>query len=131
MSRIFVDGKQITTFYVSLFESMKSETNFEEMLEKSGLTIRFILKDPDAEVFVAPGRVLVNDEISEEAIAKVECTADDAHAVWTKKMPLTRAMATKKVKVKGPTIGIMKLVPALKPLFDVYPEHCKKNGIQT
>ena len=130
MSRIFVDGKQITTFYVSLFESMKSETNFEEMLEKSGLTIRFILKDPDAEVFVAPGRVLVNDEINEEAIAKVECTADIAHAVWTRKMALTRAMATKKVKVNGPTIGIMKLVPALKPLFDVYPEHCKRNGIQ-
>jgi len=131
MSRTFEDREHVTTFYVSLFESMKSETNFEEMLEKSGLTIRFILKDPDAEVFVAPGRVLVNDEINEEAIAKVECTADIAHAVWTKKMALTKAMATKKVKVKGPTIGIMKLVPALKPLFDVYPEHCKKNGIQT
>jgi len=131
MSHIFVDGKQVTTFYVSLFESMKSETNFEEMLEKSGLTIRFILKDPDAEIFVAPGKVLVNDEINEEAIAQVEGTADIAHAVWTKKMALTRAMATKKVKVKGPTIGIMKLVPALNPLFDIYPEHCKKNGIQT
>jgi putative sterol carrier protein len=57
-------------------------------------------------------------------------TVDYVHAVWTKKLPLTKAMATKKIRVKGPTLSLMKLVPALDPIFDKYPDHCKKFGIQ-
>ena len=130
MSSVFIDGDHVVKFYKALFELLKAETNFSQMLEKAGLTIKFILTDPEVDMWLGHDKVLAGDEIDQDATAVMEGAVDTMHAVWTKKLALTKAMATKKIKVKGPTMGIMKLMPALDPIFDRYPDHCKKFGIE-
>ncbi len=128
---VFKNADQLYEFYRGLWDAVEAETTFGKKLEEYGLTLKFILKNPDACVWVGPGKALMGEEANQEADITMEMLADIAHDVWLKKLPLTKAFVTKKVKVKGPTASIMKLLPHLESVRTTYPEYCKKHGIPT
>jgi putative sterol carrier protein len=54
--------------------------------------------------------------------------ADVAHAFWHGKVNLLDALAKKKIVATGPIPKILKLLPAVEPLYKVYPVLLREKG---
>jgi len=55
-------------------------------------------------------------------------TSDTSHQFWLQKLKVPMAIATRKVVAKGSVQKALKLIPALKPAFALYPEILKRMG---
>lgn len=55
-------------------------------------------------------------------------TSDTSHQFWLQKLNVPMAIATRKVVAKGSVQKALKLIPALKPAFALYPEILKRMG---
>ena len=54
--------------------------------------------------------------------------ADVAHAFWHGKVNLMAALSKKDIVAKGPIPKILKLLPAINPLYKIYPQLLKEKG---
>lgn len=57
-------------------------------------------------------------------------SADNGHRFWLGRLSLPVALTSRKVKVKGPTSMLMKLLPAFKPVYRGYEEFLVERGRQ-
>ena len=55
-------------------------------------------------------------------------TSDTSHQFWLEKLNVPMAIATRKVVAKGSVQKALKLIPALKPAFALYPGILKRLG---
>ncbi|MGD8524013.1 MAG: thiamine pyrophosphate-dependent enzyme, partial [Desulfobacterales bacterium] len=55
-------------------------------------------------------------------------TSETSHQFWLQKLNVPVAIATRKVVAKGSVQKALKLIPALKPAFALYPEILKRKG---
>ncbi len=56
-------------------------------------------------------------------------SGDDCHKFWMQELKLPIALATRKIKAKGPINKILKLLPMLKPAYEKYPQIAKDHGL--
>ena len=56
--------------------------------------------------------------------------ADVAHAFWHGKVNLVGALAKKEIVAKGPMPKIIKLLPAVEPLYKQYPALLREKGYE-
>ncbi len=56
--------------------------------------------------------------------------ADVAHAFWHGKVNLMAALSKKEIVAKGPIPKILKLLPAIKPLYSEYPKLLAEKGYE-
>jgi hypothetical protein len=54
--------------------------------------------------------------------------ADVAHAFWHGKVNLLGAIAKRDIVVQGPLPKVLKLLPAVEPLYKVYPALLREKG---
>ena len=54
--------------------------------------------------------------------------ADVAHAFWQGKVNLLGAIAKRDIVVQGPLPKVLKLLPAVEPLYKVYPALLREKG---
>jgi len=54
--------------------------------------------------------------------------ADIAHKFWFGKVNLTMALTRRQMVAKGPIPKILKLLPAIKPSYAMYPKYLDENG---
>lgn len=54
--------------------------------------------------------------------------ADISHAFWHGKVNLVEALAKKQIVAAGPIPKILKLLPAVQPLYKQYPELLREKG---
>jgi hypothetical protein len=54
--------------------------------------------------------------------------ADTAHKFWFGKVNLTIALTRKEIVAKGPIPKVLKLLPAIKPAYTMYPKYLDENG---
>ena len=57
--------------------------------------------------------------------------ADIAHAFWHGKVNLLSALSKKDIVAKGPIPKILKLLPAVEPLYKVYPALLREKGYES
>ena len=55
--------------------------------------------------------------------------ADVAHAFWQGKVNLLGAIAKRDIVVQGPLPKVLKLLPAVEPLYKVYPALLREKGL--
>ncbi|MDX1386052.1 MAG: hypothetical protein R3257_00575, partial [bacterium] len=56
--------------------------------------------------------------------------ADVAHRFWFGKVNLIAALTRREMVAKGPIPKILKLLPAIKPAYSLYPEYLKEKGCE-
>lgn len=102
-----------------------------EKLLESKLIIRFTYSDPDVvlvvdcsgeEVDIRPG------DTTTAATVELSMSADIAHRFWFGKVNLMAALTRRQMVAKGPVPKILKLLPAIKPAYDLYPQYLRDNG---
>ncbi len=128
---IFQDEGQVYEVFGGLWKELLAEEKFSARLKKSKLTLKFIIKEPDACMWVAHDRVLTGEEANLDALITMQLPADMAHNFWLDKLNLGSALMSPGVKVKGPSPKLMAMLPLLKSVYKKYPEYCKKYGLPT
>lgn len=128
---VFKDTAQMYDMLGSLWNHIVSETEFGPKLKEYDITFKFVLSEPSGYLWVSHDKVLTGDEANQAAVITMELSGDTTHKFWLKKISLPVALATRKIKSKGPIPKVLKILPFLKPVYEKYPEYCDKFGLPT
>ena len=128
---VFENGKKFEEVLGGFFNLLGDTPLIADKLLKSDLTIRFNYSDPDCilvidcsgeKIDVRPG------DTETKAIVEMKMKTDIAHKFWYGKVNLTMALARRQMVAKGPVPKILKLLPAIKPTYAMYPKYLDENG---
>ena len=130
---LFESGEQFGKVLGGFFEKVADAPEVADKLLASKLVIRFSYTDPDVIVVVdcSGSRIAVriNDKDC-KAEVEMSMSADIAHKFWFGKVNLMAALTRKQMVAKGPIPKILKLLPAIKPTYDMYPKYLAENGYE-
>lgn len=102
-----------------------------DKLLKSNLIIRFTYTDPDLVLLIdcSGDKIDIHaHDTDTKAIVEMKMNADIAHKFWFGKVNLTMALTRRQMVAKGPVPKILKLLPAIKPTYAMYPKYLEENG---
>jgi len=126
---VFKDTNHLYEFLEDLWKYIVFESGLGDKMREYGVSYKYIISDPPGYLFVDPDNVITGDEANRDAVITMEMSGDTIHQFWLKKLSLPVALATRKIKAKGPIPKVLKMLPALKPVYEKFPEYCKKHGL--
>jgi len=130
---VFENKEKMQEVLGELFINLMGDSVVGPKFTKANVVIKYNISDPDGTLWLIPGvdpekRVVWG---STDAKADVEMTlsGDTCHKFWLKHISMPVALAKGLVKTKGPLPKVLKLLPLLKPAYEMYPEHAKAHGL--
>jgi hypothetical protein len=127
----FNSSEQLKDILGSFFHVLALDPVISPKLKASKLKIRFDYSDPDLSISMDlekdPISILFNDDSIEPEV-RMSMKADVAHRFWLGKVNLIAALTRREMVAKGPIPKILKLLPAIKPAYTLYPEYLKEKG---
>ena len=126
---VFKDTPHMYEILGELWNYVIRETEFGPKLKEYEITYKFVINDPNGHIFVAHDRVIIGDEANRDAVITMELSGETVHNFWLKKVNLPVALATRKIKSRGPIPKVLKILPYLKPVYELYPSYCEKYGL--
>ena len=128
---VFKDTQHMYEILGELWKHVIKETEFGAKLKEYEITYKFVISDPNGYLFVSHDKVLTGDEANQDAVITMELSGQTIHNFWLKKVNLPVALATRRIKSKGPIPKVLKILPYLKPVYELYPSYCEKYGLPT
>lgn len=134
---VFKDSAQFYATVGELMDRAKLDPVIGPKIAKSGVVIQFRYSDPEAVTTVnarakptQPGAFVDVIQGPTELKPDIVMTmaADVAHQFWQGKVNLTEAIARRRIVLKGNLMKVLSLLPAVQPLYKVYPELLKEKG---
>jgi putative sterol carrier protein len=134
---VFRDTNQFYECVGELMDRAKKDAHVGPKIAKSGVIIQFRYTDPEAVTTVngkdkptQPGAYIdvIHGPCSLKPDVVMTMKADIAHAFWHGKVNLVSALAKKDIVATGPIPKILKLLPAVEPLYKVYPALLREKG---
>jgi len=128
---VFESSEKFEEVLGGFFRLISDTPNVADKLLASKLIIRFIYTDPDVTLVVdcSGDKIDVRPGDTEtKAIVEMKMQADIAHKFWFGKVNLTMALTRRQMVAKGPVPKILKLLPAIKPTYAMYPNYLDENG---
>lgn len=126
---VYKDSNHMYEVLGSLWNYVIRETEFGTKLKEYEITYKFVITDPGGYIFVSHNEVLTGKEANRDAVITMELSGDTVHKFWLKQINLPVALATRKIKSKGPIPTVLKILPYLKPVYELYPTYCEKYGL--
>jgi hypothetical protein len=123
---VFESSEKFGEVLVNFFRLLAKTPQVADKLLASNLIIRFIYSDPDLVVVVDCSGDAVDvrpGDRDTKAIVEMTMKADIAHKFWFGKVNLTMALTRRQMVAKGPVPKILKLLPAIKPTYAMYPRY--------
>ena len=128
---VFESPEKFKEVIVGFFNLLGDTPLVADKLMASKMVIRFIYSDPDLAVVVdcsGDGVDVRPDDTDTKALVEMSMKADIAHKFWFGKVNLTMALTRRQMVAKGPIPKILKLLPAIKPSYAMYPKYLDENG---
>lgn len=129
---IFKDSADLLACMGRLYDESKRDSRIAPKIKASNLVIQFRYDDPHATVTInaaappsQPGAyfdVLWGDDTGLKPDVEMTMKADIAHQFWHGKINLMAALARRQIVAKGPIPKILKLLPAVEPMYQMYPQ---------
>jgi putative sterol carrier protein len=116
-------------FLEDLWKYIVFESGLGEKMKEYGVSYKYILTEPDGYLFVDSENVITGEAANKDAVITMELSGDTVIKFWTKQLSLPVALATRKIKSRGPIPKVLKMLPALKPVYEIFPEYCKKHNV--
>ncbi len=127
---VFKDKNLVEELFGELWSKMINETEFGPRIKKDGLSIFYIVTDPDVVMFVDGDGPLFGVEAEKKVpTVTMKMSGDTVHLFWLKKLNIPKALALRHIKAKGPVVKVLQLVPMLKPGQALYPAYCEKYNL--
>ena len=128
---MFKSTEEFEKVIVGFFQLVADTPLIADKLLQSKMVIRFKYSDPDLIVVVdcagTKAEVRAHDTET-NAIVEMTMSADIAHRFWFGMVNLTKALTRKEMIAKGPIPKVLKLLPAIKPSYAMYPQYLDANG---
>jgi len=131
MGKYFKDAEEMYRCFGALFERARFDPQIGPKIAKAGIIVRFEYTDPEGVITID----LKNEPKEEGAYATIylgECdlspdvvmkqSADFSHRFWHGKENAIAALATRKISASGSVQKALALLPAIRPLFRLYPK---------
>jgi SCP-2 sterol transfer family protein len=137
---VFQNSKQFYECVGELMDRAKKDPKVGPKIAKSGIVIQFRYTDPDAVTTVnarskptQPGAFVdvIHGACKLQPDVTMTMKADVSHAFWHGKVNLLGAIAKRDIVLQGPLAKILKLLPAVEPLYKIYPVLLKEKGYQS
>ncbi len=127
----FRDTRHLYEVMGALVERLNREPEIADKLLESGLIMRFVCREPDGVVTVdlrqAPITAHFGDTDLEPNVT-FSLSGDTAHLFWLGRLNITRAIATRQVVARGSVPKALRLLPAIKPAYAIYPQVLRDLG---
>jgi hypothetical protein len=132
----FKDAAELYECIGGFFKEAAKDPEMGPKIKEGGLIIAFNYRDPDSRITVdaknPPPEGLYFNIITgpTDLVADVtmSMSADIAHRFWFGKVNLVQALAKGEMKAQGPIPSILKLLPAIKSAYTLYPEYLTQIG---
>ncbi len=124
----FSSKEQAASVFTTLFEILLEDDRFESTVRKEGLTVLFKHSDPDMTVYLDADGVYV-DEVPNAPAITIQMSCTSADALWSGRLLMPIALATRKIKISGSVAKVIEFVPMLQPAFDRYPQIAADAGV--
>jgi putative sterol carrier protein len=111
-------------FWKALYE----RPDFNSAVKNASIQLKFEISEPAAVLWVGPDGIEFGEQ-NMKADVTMQLSGDTCHAFWKKELNLPIALAKRQIKSKGNIAKVMKLLPMLKPAYEMYPEYMKIHGI--
>jgi hypothetical protein len=137
---VFRDSEQFYECVGELMDRAKCDPGVGTKIAKSGIVIQFRYTEPDAVTTInarekptQPGAFVdvIHGPCNLKPDVIMTMKADVSHAFWHGKVNLMAALAKKEIVAQGPIPKILKLLPAVQPLYKVYPALLKEKGYES
>jgi len=128
---VFDNSEKFEEVLGGFFKLIAATPQVADKLLASKLIIRFIYSDPDLVLVIDCSGDAVDVRVGDnetKAIVEMSMKADIAHKFWFGKVNLTMALTRRQMIAKGPVPKILKLLPAIKPTYAMYPKYLDENG---
>jgi hypothetical protein len=127
----FQSSAELQEVLGGFFEVLFSDPQIGPKLKAAKLKLQFFYTDPDltiaADTSEDPVRLRFNDADFKPEV-QMSMKADVAHRFWHGKVNLVMALARREMSAKGPIPKILKLLPAIKPAYALYPKYLEEKG---
>ena len=129
---VFKNRALIEEMFGEIWNKLIKETEFGTRLKENGITLYFIVNDPDAQMYVDEDGALFGEEARKKtAVVTMKMAGDIVHKFWLNNLSVPKALALRQIKAKGPVSKVLQVLPLLKPGKGMYPEYCEKFGLPT
>ncbi len=128
---LFESAEKFEEVLAGFFRQLADAADIPDKLLASKLIIRFRYTEPDLVLLVdcSGDRIDIRPGDTEtEAEVEMSMKADIAHKFWFGNVNLMAALTRKQMVAKGPIPKILKLLPAIKPAYAMYPKYLDENG---
>ena len=128
---IFENSDRLQQVLGGFFGFILADPQMGPKLIASKLVLKFNYSEPNLSITVDLSQekpeVSFNDP-NKKADVEMSMKADVAHRFWFGKVNLMIALARREMIAKGPIPKILKLLPAIKPAYELYPKYLKEKG---
>jgi hypothetical protein len=132
----FKDQEEMYAVQRAFFDRVARDPEIGPQVQKSKLVIRFKVHDPDGIVTIncrdIPEAGKYFDTVFGPSDLQPDLTllssADINHELWQGKVNLVTALLGGKARAEGDISQAVKFMPALNPIFDIYPQVLKDLG---
>lgn len=137
---VFKDSAQFYATVGELMDRAKTDPQVGPKIAKSGLIIQFRYTDPEAVTTInakgkpsQPGAFVdvIHGPCDLKPDVVMSMKADISHAFWHGKVNLLTALGKKDIVAQGPIPKIIKLLPAVQPLYQQYPRILREKGFDS
>ena len=124
---VFKNYDELFTCFGRLYDEAKRDARIAPKISDSHLVIQFRYDEPRAVVTInaaAPPTqegAYFDEDTGLKPDSEMSMKADVAHQFWHGKVNLMAALARRQIIAKGPIPKILKLLPAVEPMYEMYP----------
>lgn len=130
---IFQSKEQMRNVLGTLHEKLAGDPVVGPKYLKANIVIKYNITDPNDTLWLTPGDGSKGEVFWGQSDLKPDIeywlTADTSHKFWMREISLPIAIAKGLVKTKGSLPKVLKLLPLLKPAYEMYPELARSQGV--
>ena len=128
---VFESAEKGVEIIGGFFNLMGDTPVIADKLLASKMIIKFVYSNPDFSIVIdCSGEkiVILPNDNELKPLVEMSMSADIAHKFWYGKVNLTMALTRRQMIAKGPIPKVLKLLPAIKPSYAMYPVYLEENG---
>ena len=136
---VFKDSQQFYDTVGELLQRAARDPNIGPTVARAETVIQLRYTDPEAQITIDARGVPTQFgayvdvhcgpcDLQPEVVMSM--MGDLAHEFWSGRVNLASALARRQIQATGPVIKVLRLVPAVEPLYQQYPVLLKTKGLQ-
>ncbi len=133
IENVFSSSRMLYDVLGGFYEILENDPEIGPSIHHTGLCIQFQYTNPEASITIdASGEeiTIIQGDFKGTPQVTMSMAADFAHKFWHGRVNLVSALTKREVKAKGNVPKTLKLLPVLKPAYQLYPDFLRERGLE-